>query len=144
MRYLIVIVLLITIFLFAYNYYYYKSDDEFNLLNMFDLQSLFKSSKDSKEKDSKEKDSKEKDSKEKDPKEKDPKEKDPENVDCELDEENPYSYGLCLDKTTKEPLTSVVGNCGKGIRTKTPNVVTGSKVKDSSCPSVEYEDCETP
>ena len=67
-----------------------------------------------------------------------------ENVDCKLDEENPYSYGLCLDKTTKEPLTSVVGNCRKGIRTKTPNVVTGSKVKDSSCPSVEYEDCETP
>lgn len=67
-----------------------------------------------------------------------------ENVDCKLDEENPYSYGLCLDKTTKEPLTSVAGNCGKGIRTKTPNVVTGSKGKDSSCPSVEYEDCETP
>ena len=137
MRYLIVIVLLITIFLFAYNYYYYKSDDEFNLLNMFDLQSLFKSSKDSKEKDPKEKD----------PKEKDPKEKYPEieqeNVDCELDKDNPYTYGLCSNPITKKTLLSA-GECGEGIRSKAPNVVKGSKGKDSSCPSVEYEDCETP
>jgi len=64
-------------------------------------------------------------------------------VDCELDPNTPYNYGICADLQGKQ-LTGDIGSCGKGKMYKTPNVVKGSIGTNASCPSGEYVECEVP
>jgi hypothetical protein len=44
-----------------------------------------------------------------------------ESVDCQLDPDNPYFYGQCKHPSSGKVLTPYAGNCGIGIKTKTPN-----------------------
>ena len=64
-------------------------------------------------------------------------------VDCELDPNTPYNYGICTDLQGNQ-LTGDIGSCGKGKMYKTPNVVKGSIGTNASCPSGEYVECEVP
>jgi hypothetical protein len=64
-------------------------------------------------------------------------------ADCELDPDEPYTYGQCLDRVTLDPLTGFEGSCGTGIQSKRPNVSI-PQIGSGSCPNEEYVDCEVP
>jgi hypothetical protein len=65
-------------------------------------------------------------------------------ADCELDPDEPYTYsGGCKDSSGKV-LTGDIDSCGNGQIEKTPNIKNVNIGSQSSCPGVEYEDCNVP
>ena len=67
-----------------------------------------------------------------------------ETVDCELDPDEPYTYGQCLDQVTRQPLTGSIGSCGPGRRSKNPNAINGGIGLGSACEDPSEEDCSVP
>jgi hypothetical protein len=65
-------------------------------------------------------------------------------ADCELDPNEPYIYGQCLDKVTREPLTGLGSSCGTGIRSKRPNVINSAIGLDGACEESSEEVCSVP
>ena len=60
---------------------------------------------------------------------------------CVLDEDEPYTYGQCLDKVTSVPLTGEKNSCGPGQKSKDPNVKTASS-GGGFCPQSTFVDCD--
>jgi hypothetical protein len=67
-----------------------------------------------------------------------------ETVDCELDPDEPYTYGQCLHPVTRRPLTGSIGSCGTGRRSMNPNVINGGIGVGSTCEEPSEEDCSVP
>jgi hypothetical protein len=65
-------------------------------------------------------------------------------ADCELDPDEPYTYGQCLDEVKRVPLTGFPDSCGEGIRSKNPNVINGGIGLDSTCEEPSEEVCSVP
>ena len=64
-----------------------------------------------------------------------------ESVDCQLDPDNPYLYGQCKHPSSDKVLTPYAGNCGIGIKTKTPNPKYVQIGVDGTCAEETQEEC---
>lgn len=62
-------------------------------------------------------------------------------VDCQLDSDNPYTYGQCKHPSSGKVLTPYTGNCGIGQKTKTPNPVSVQVGAGGTCEVQTYEEC---
>jgi hypothetical protein len=62
-------------------------------------------------------------------------------VDCQLDPDNPYIYGQCKHPSSGVVLTPYTGNCGIGIKTKTPNPKYVQVGLTGTCGEETLEEC---
>ena len=60
---------------------------------------------------------------------------------CVLDEDEPYTYGQCLDKVTSVPLTGEKNSCGPGHKRKDPNVAVNAS-GGGFCEESTFVDCD--